>query len=195
MPSSLPRDGSAPSTVLATVTRIAVLFVLAALTATFAPTLRNVAATDALHRPSSHPDFADGAYLLSLPDEVRTVAHEPAAVAVARILLAWDGEPPAGRPAGDVADVARTLRAHGLAGAWRPLAVEAIDTVPAPFVTVLRTAAGPIPVIVRDAYAGHALVTHPGRGNLMYPLDRLEARWPGRAFVLDPPPAAPEFWR
>ena len=179
-------------------TRIAVVLVLAALTATFAPTLRNVAASDDLRRPASHPSFVDGAYLLSEPDVVRAVSHLPASVGVARILAAWDGRDPrepAGARIADAEDLTATLRAHGFPGAWRPMGIESVDEAPSPFVAELNTATGPTPVIVREAYAGHALVTHPRRGNLMYPLAELERRWPGRAFVLNQPPPAPEFWR
>jgi hypothetical protein len=180
------------------VTRIAALLVLAALTATFAPTARNLAATSEVRRPDRHAAFVDGAYLLSEPEVVRSVSHLPASVAVARILLAWDGRDahePGGVDLAGTEDLAATLRGHGFAGSWRALAAEAVDGVPSPFVAVLNTATGPVPVIVRDAYAGHTLVTHPRRGNLMYPRDELEERWPGRAFVLNHPPPAPEFWR
>lgn len=98
------------------------------------------------------------------------------------------GEPGPAEPIAD-ADVGALLRAHGFDGRWRHASSPSDESLVMPYLARLDEAY----VLVRRAYAGLLLVEHPHAGLVLYAEASWQARWDGRAYVLDDPPSPP--WR
>lgn len=86
-------------------------------------------------------------------------------------------------------EFARLAASRDVPGAWYEVPARDLDLAPAPFVAHRRDGGGHF-VLVRNVGSRYVLVADPARGLVLEPRPRFEDLFTGRAFLLDPVPAA-----
>ncbi len=100
------------------------------------------------------------------------------------------------RPAdASLKEVRSAARELGLDGVWADGEPAALPRLKTPFLAQLQGPSGARFVVVRNAREGYVYALDPGRGHLLFPLDRFAETWTGRMLAFPDPPPAPRPWR